>query len=346
MDVIYSIQARLGNGIGYTGQKSVEQIRQAGFLKQVITLDDIPIQSNDSILKDNTFDVLASIKIFKPCNVFHGWGNACYAQIQKAHNIGAKTIVERASSHINIQNRIMLEEYKRFGINSYPIHPWVIKKSLAEFKETDYVTVPSQFAYDSFIDEGYPAHKLILNPFGVDTEKFHPMIVERPESFRVLFAGENWIRKGLVYLLKAWNELDLKDAELIVRSNAPIMNDIDYKSIWVTAWVEDIVKFYNSFDVFCFPTLEEGNALVIGEVSSCSMPTITTLNSGTWLDEKSCFFVPIRDVKALKDMIQYCYDNRDELKKIGKEARKKAEENTWEDHYGKRLIENYRKIVN
>lgn len=122
------------------------------------------------------------------------------------------------------------------------------------------------------------------------------------------------------------------------------MSDIDYKSIWMTAWVEDIVKFYNSFNVFCFPTLEEGNALVLGEVSSCSVPSITTYNSGTWLDEKSCFFVPIRDVKALKDMIQYCYDNRDELKKIGKEARKKAEENTW-DHYGKRLIENYLKIT-
>lgn len=345
MNIIYSIQSKLGSGIGLTSSQAISQIKKAGYLKQAITLDDIPIQSNDSIMKDNTFDVLASMKIQKPCDLLHSWGHGCYAQIQKAHNIGAKTIVERASAHINLQNKIMLEEYKRFGYNSVPIHPWVIKKSLAEFKETDYVTVPSKFAYDSFIDEGYPEQKLILNPFGVDIEKFRSMDVERPDLFRVLFAGENWIRKGLVYLLKAWNELDLKNAELIVRSNAPILNDIDYKSIWMTAWVEDIVKFYNSFDVFCFPTLEEGNALVLGEVSSCSVPSITTYNSGTWLDKKSCFFVPIRDMKALKYTIQYCYDNRDELKKVGKEARRKAEENTW-DHYGKRLIENYSKIVN
>lgn len=344
MNIIYSIQSKLGSGIGLTSSQAISQIKKAGYLKQAITLDDIPIQSNDSIMKDNTFDVLASMKIQKPCDLLHSWGHGCYAQIQKAHNIGAKTIVERASAHINLQNKIMLEEYKRFGINSLPIHPWVIKKSLAEFKETDYVTVPSQFAYDSFIDEGYPANKLLLNPFGVDIEKFHPMDVERPGLFRVLFIGENWIRKGLVYLLKAWNELNLKDAELIVRSNAPILNDIDYKSIWMTSWVEDIVKFYNSFDIFAFPTLEEGNALVISELASCSVPSITTYNSGTWLDEKSCFFVPIRDVKALKDMILYCYNNRDEIKKVGKEARRKAEENTW-DHYGKRLIENYLKIT-
>ena len=345
MDIIYSIASKLGSGIGYTAEKTVEQIRKAGFLKQLITGDDIQVPSNDSILKDNAFDVLASLRISKPCDILHSWGHGCYAQIQKAHNIGAKTIVERASSHILLQNRILMEEYRRFGHNSVPIHPWVIKKSLAEFKETDYVTVPSRFAYDSFIDERYPEHKLLLNPFGVDTEKFHPMDVERPELFRVLFAGENWIRKGLWFLLKAWNELDLKDAELIVRSNAPILNDIDYKSIWMTAWVEDIVKFYNSFDVFAFPTLEEGNALVISELASCSIPSITTHNSGTWLDETSCFFVPIGDVKALKDMILYCYDNRDEIKKVGKEARKKAEENTWEA-YGKRLISNYESIIN
>lgn len=346
MNVIYSIQSKLGNGIGYTAEQAINQIKKKGYLKQAITLEDIPIQSNDSIMKDNTFDVLASMKIQKPCDLLHSWGHGCYAQIQKAHNIGAKTIVERASSHVNTQNRILLEEFKRFGYNSVPIHPWVIRKSLAEFKETDYVTVPSRFAYDSFINEGYPEHKLLLNPFGVDTEKFHSIEYEwRSDIFRVLFAGENWVRKGLWFLLKAWNELDLKNAELTVRSNAPILLDIDYKSIWMTAWVDDIVKFYNGFDVFCFPTLEEGNALVIGEISGCSIPTITTCNSGTWLDEKSCFFVPIRDVKALKNMIQYCYDNRDEIKRIGREARRKAEENTW-SHYGNRLCKAYESIIN
>lgn len=343
MNVIYTTGARLGSGIGYTAHMDIKCIRESGHLKQVITGDDIPINSNDSVMKDNTFDVLASMKIKAPVDIGVFWGNMAYAQIQKVHNLGGKTIVTRASSHINTQNHILLEEYKRFGINSLPIHPWVIKKSLAEFKETDFVTVPSQFAYDSFIDEGYPAHKLILNPFGVDTEKFRSMDVERPDLFRVLFTGENWIRKGLWFLLKAWNELDLKDAELVVRSNAPIMNDIDYKSIRMTGWVKDIVEFYNSFDVFCFPTLEEGNALVISELASCSIPSITTYNSGTWLDEKSCFFIPIRDTNAIKEKLQYCYDNRDEIKKVGKEARKRAEENTW-DHYGKRLLNQYSKI--
>jgi glycosyltransferase involved in cell wall biosynthesis len=336
---------KLGTGIGYTSLKAIESIRQAGFLKQVITLDDIPVQSNDSIIKDNIFDILASMRISKPVDVLHGWGHGCYAQIQKAHSLNAKTIVERASSHINTQNRLLLEEYKKFNIKTLPIHPWIIKKSLMEFKETDFIAVPSRFAYNSFINEGYPEHKLVLNPFGVDINRFKPMNIKNDDIFRVLFVGENWVRKGVYYLLKAWNNLDLKNAELVIRSNIPFFQDIDYKAIKLLGWVDDIIRLYNNVDVFCLPTIEEGNALVVGEVSSCSIPSITTFNAGTWLDEKSCFFIPIRDIDALEKQIQYCYDNPDELKKTGREARKKAEENTW-DHYGRRLIENYKKIVN
>jgi glycosyltransferase involved in cell wall biosynthesis len=346
MNVIYTTGARLGSGIGYTAQMDIECIKKAGFLKQAITGDDIQIQSNDSILKDNAFDVLASTRIASPVDIGHFWGNMAYSQIIKVHNLGGKTIVQRASSHISTQNHILLEEFKRFGYNSVPIHPWVIKKSLAEFKETNYVTVPSQFAYNSFIDENYPETKLLLNPFGVDTEKFHPMELPHDDTFKVAFFGENWIRKGLYFLLKAWNELNLKNAKLFVRSsNPPFFNDIDYATINYISWVEDIVRFYNTLDLFCLPTLEDGNALVIGELASCGIPSITTPNSGTWLDEKSCFFIPIRDIDALKNQLQYCYDNREELKKIGREARRKAEENTW-DHYGKRLIKKYSEIVN
>jgi len=344
MNVVYTFGKSVGTGIGLTAMQTIEPIRKAGYLKQLITGNEIPVQSNDSILHNNTFDVLASMRIKSPIDILHAWGHMCYACLIKAHSLGAKTVVERASSHINNQNRILIEEFKRLKIKQIPIHPWVIKKQLVEYKETDFVTVPSKFAYDSFIDEGHSEEELFLNPYGVDINKFKPMKIEKDDKFRVLFMGENWIRKGLYYLLKAWNGLNLKNAELIIRSTNPIFKDIDYSSITMVKWIDDIVELYNKIDIFCFPTLEEGNALVIGEVSACGTPSITTFNSGTWLDDKSCFFVPICNIDALKEKIQYCYDNRDELKKIGKEARKVAEKNTW-DFYGKRLISNYEKII-
>lgn len=61
MDVIYSIGAKLGHGIGMTSYHAIEQIKKVGYLKKAITLDDIPIQSNDSITKDNTFEDRKSV---------------------------------------------------------------------------------------------------------------------------------------------------------------------------------------------------------------------------------------------------------------------------------------------
>jgi glycosyltransferase involved in cell wall biosynthesis len=344
MEIVYTFGKRLGSGIGYTALKTVDIIRKSGNLRQLITGDEIVIESNDSILHNNTFDALASMNIKEPIDILHSWGHMMYSCIIKAHSLGAKTLVERASSHINNQNRILIEEYKNFSIEGNPINPLVIKKQLLEYKETDFVTVPSQFAYDSFIDEGYSEEKLILNSYGVDILKFKPMNVEKYDKFSVLFLGENWLRKGIYYLLKVWNELNLKNAELLVRSNVPFFRNIDYKFIKYIGWVDDIVELYNKVNVFCLPTLEEGNVLVAGEAAACGIPSILTPNAGTWLDDKSCFFVPIRDVKTLKEKLQYCYDNPNELKKIGQNARNLAEKNTWDD-YGKRLIKNYERIA-
>jgi glycosyltransferase involved in cell wall biosynthesis len=345
MDVIYSIGAKLGHGIGMTSYHAIEQIKKVGYLKKAITLDDIPIQSNDSITKDNTFDVLASLKISKPVNVVHAWGNMAYSQILKGHSLDAKTIVERASSHVNTQNRILLEEYKRFGYNSVPIHPWVIKKSLAEFKETDFVTVPSQFAYDSFLEEGYPEHKLLLNPFGVDTEKFQPNPINH-DKFTAIFIGENWIRKNVYRLEQAWSNHNLKESKLIIRSNAPIFNDIEYKSIEVTSWVQNIQDFYNMADVFIMPSLEEGCCLVVLEALASGVPVIISKQTGVEItDGKEGFYVDPYNIKELQDKISYFFENKDEIKRMGKEARNYSLKQTWSS-YGDRLIKNYDFIGN
>lgn len=342
MDVCYSIAAKLGSGIGYTAENAINAIKEKGWLKQLFTLKEIPIEEGQ--WKDYAFDNIASIKL-DTMNIFHGWCNMSYSQILKAHSFGAKTVIERASSHVLDQYRVMVEEYERFKIKSGPIHPYSIRKQLNEYEMSDYVATPSEYSKQSLLNHSISEEKILQLPYGVDTDKFTPIKVEKDNIFRVLFVGQNWIRKGLYYLEKAFSELDIKDAKLIVRCDAPIFPDIDYKNIIRKEWVDDIVELYNSIDIFCLPTLEEGNALVVGELASCSVPSITTYNSGTWLEDgKSCFFVPIRDINALKEKLRYCYDNPDVVKKFGREARKKAEKNTW-DNYGKRLLDNYEKII-
>jgi len=41
------------------------------------------------------------------------------------------------------------------------------------------------------------------------------------------------------------------------------------------------------------------------------------------------FIIPIRDVEALQEKLEWCYKHPQELAEMGKAARKKAEQLTW-----------------
>ena len=54
---------------------------------------------------------------------------------------------------------------------------------------------------------GIPEHNLIDIPFGVDLTRFHPAHDRSPHPFRTIFAGQVSLRKGVPYLVEAWQRL-------------------------------------------------------------------------------------------------------------------------------------------
>ena len=60
--------------------------------------------------------------------------------------------------------------------------------------------------------------------------------------------------------------------------------------------------------------------------------------------EKNGFIVPIRDKEALKEKISYFYQNREEVKRMGKAAKTTIENGfSWSD-YGDRYSQNLEEI--
>ncbi|GAH75459.1 unnamed protein product, partial [marine sediment metagenome] len=255
-------------------------------------------------LKDHAFDAVASMYL-QPTDIFHGWANHSLIQLRQAKKLNGKciTIIERASSHVLLQNQILIREYKQFGIKSDPIHPWAIKKMLIEYKESNFVSVPSKFVYDSFIDEKYPKEKMIFNQYGVDTEKFVPKPIEH-DKFTAIFVGQNWIRKNLYRVEKAWSTLNLKNSKLLARCDAPVFEDMNRKKIEVVEWIENIRDFYNSCDVMIMPSLEEGRCLVVLEAMASGIPVIISKNTGVEItDGKEGFYVDPYNIKSIQDRI-------------------------------------------
>jgi len=158
-------------------------------------------------LKDHLFDRLSARYLDSP-DLFHGWNNMCRRSLTVAEQAGATTVVERASTLPVVQRRLVEREFDEYADGAQFTSDRRVRRATAELGAADAVLVPSEFVYKSFLDEGFEESKLHLVPFGVDADQFSPSPVDDGE-FSALFVGQVSLRKGVQYLLPAWQSADV-----------------------------------------------------------------------------------------------------------------------------------------
>lgn len=379
MKVIYSIGTTLnGGGIGNVAYRSVKSLEKRGDLEKVICsgkkniniskqkvysiffhkyLIRYPLRFIQRVFPhfnsfywiDYYFDLLSKNQI-KKCDIFHAWRNYSSCAGKKAKKFGAKLVVENASSHPLIQNKLLKEEYAKYGLTFEPFDKKTLKQAIKELNNADYIKIPSDFVEKSFLDQGFSKEKLIKIPFGVDLKAFSTEKEKHDKKFRAIFVGQVTLRKGIQYLLEAWSELNLKNSELVIVGN--ICPDAKFlfekysknKNI-IFKGHQDSKKEYKFADIFVFPSIEEGSALVTYEAMASGLPIIVTFNTGSVAKNgKDGFIIPLRDKNAIKEKIKYFYKNPKEILRMGKNARKSIEKFTWERH-DRELLKFYKKII-
>lgn len=301
------------------------------------------------------YEARAARHIPEDADVFVGWSGSALAGLRRATELGMTTLVERGSSHMRAQCRLLTEEYEAFGLEPRIAHPGMVEKELAEYEEADYVGIPSEFVKRTFIEEGVPEEKLVQVPYGVSLESFRPPAPgtrEKQTTFEILQVGGVNLRKGSHYLLQAFRELDLPDARLTFLGRvAPEMQPFRER------WASDRVVFhdpvpqnrlaamYARASVFCLASIEEGLAMVTAQAMACGLPVVATTNTGAQdlvNDGTDGFIVPIRDPGALAEKLAWLYEHRDERLAMGRSAQERVSTGfTWED-YGNRVVRAYR----
>jgi glycosyltransferase involved in cell wall biosynthesis len=252
------------------------------------------------------------------------------------------------------QREILTEEYARLGLKTEVVHPQVVERELTEYREADFIAIPSQFVKGTFLDQGIAADKLIHVPFGVDLTHFYP-VPKEDNLFRIIHCGTLSIRKGVHYLLQAFGELNLPGAELWL-----IGSMTDEIKPFLRQWASPAIKhqgpfpetalhkYYSQASVFCLASIEEGLAMVQVQAMACGLPVICTTNTGgadLVRDGRDGFILPIRDVGAIKEKIRYFYENPEACKAMGESARLRVQAGfSWSD-YGKKMIAAYREIL-
>jgi glycosyltransferase involved in cell wall biosynthesis len=287
-------------------------------------------------VKNWGFDRYVASQLDDP-DVFVGWAAQCLRSLRRANAAGATTFVVRASSHIDEQKRLVEREYADHGIHRPLTDPWHVEMNRAEYEEADYVIVPSDFVEETFLDRGFDPDRLVKLPFGVDADQFTPG--DPPDSFRAVFVGQVSLRKGIQYLLPAWDRLDRPDAELLVVG--PVTDDArdvvepyrDRDEIRFLGRRDDVPDLLADASAFVFPSIEEGSALVTYEAMAAGIPLVVTPNAGAWMtDGEEGFEVPVRDVEAITGRLETLAADPTRAVTMGRAARRRAEKLTWERH--------------
>ena len=229
---------------------------------------------------------------------------------------------------------------------------WKLERKEQEVKLADHIFVASSMTKKSLLDIEIESEKISVIPYGAPIDYFQPQ--PKPDkTFRALFVGRVGLRKGVHYLLSAWHELRLTEAELLLVGVNEFPSGYlqqDWYSIRHLGSVphHTLGNYYNSADVFVFPSLVEGFGLVLLEAMACGIPIITTPNTAApdiITDGIEGFIVPIRDPDALQAKLDWCYRHPQELEQMGRAARKKAEQLTW-DLYRQRLSNRVKELLN
>lgn len=300
------------------------------------------------------FDRQAARHIMNQSDIFAGLSGCSLYSLRRARQMGAKTVLERGSSHMLYQRTILEEEYARFGLRRTVVHPQVVERELREYQEADFISIPSLFVKETFLQRGVPAAKLLHVPFGVDLTNFYP-IPKVDKTFRVIHCGNLSLRKGVHYLLQAFWELKLPGAELwligsLPEEIRPFLKQFASPAIrHLGPFPEpELHKYYSQGSVFCLASIEEGLAMVQVQAMACGLPLIITTNTGgadLVREGREGFILPIRDVAALKEKILYCYENQEEVRRMGEAARERVRTGfTWAD-YGDKMMACYRRIL-
>jgi glycosyltransferase involved in cell wall biosynthesis len=302
------------------------------------------------------FDRHASRYIGNHSDIFVGLSGAALYSLRRARRMGMKTILERGSSHMLYQRAILAEEYARFGLKKFTIvHPQVVARELQEYQEADFISIPSQFVKETFLQYGLPEEKLLQIPYGVNLTHFYP-IPKEDNTFRIIHCANLSLRKGVPYLLQAFSELKLKKAELwligsVTDEVRPFLSRFASPSIILKGQFPEteLYKYMSQGSVFCLASIEEGLAMVQPMAMACGLPVICTTNTGgadIVREGQDGFIVPIRDVGALKEKILYFYENPEACKAMGDSARMRVQAGfSWSDH-GHKMIMAYQKILN
>ncbi len=219
-------------------------------------------------------------RIMPECDVFISMSGMCINSLRAAKSKNILTILQRSSRHIESQAEI-LREFP----GSEQVDSWVIDQEIAEYDETDFITVLSQHSVDSFLERGFSKKKIFKLMPGVDLTQFSVSAAKNIHPPTIIYTGVWCTRKGSDLLVEAWRSLRntcLSNLQLLhVGSQGDLLLPDDDGFVHVDHVDQAVLPdYYKRADVFCLPSREDGFGVVLIQAVSCGLRLVCSDRTG------------------------------------------------------------------
>jgi glycosyltransferase involved in cell wall biosynthesis len=246
--------------------------------------------------------------------VFSDVGSA--QALPTSRRLGIPTILSMVHGDVREEQRVLKEEaeaspeflplYLGKGLLDRDELTWLHERRLRDLALVDRVVVPSDHIAETLEQHGTPRARIRVIPYAADCRRFRPLGDRRDESScSFLFAGGISQRKGIKYLLQAWQRIRRPGWRLqllgpLPGDTAPLWPYLETVELLGRVGHAEMPARMAEADVFVFPSLFEGSAVVTFEALASGLPSVVTPNAGSVVrDGVEGFVIPPRDVDAL-----------------------------------------------
>ncbi len=280
----------------------------------------------DAVVYDRAVAVLSRGE-----EVLYGWAHSSLASGLAAKKRNGHYILDRACPHVDVQQSLLKSEGEKVGVHFKGQPAWFRDRQIAEYNNADYIVVPSDYTRRSF-----PAkyqHKIVKAPISGRIRWPETVSSNRHDEFTVGVLGGSPLRKGYLYLLRAWEELALPKARLLLRSGNllefPKLRELvgRQSNVEFVGYVPKLKDFYERCDMFVLPSVDDGFGMALFEAMAHELPCVATSNCGAaelLTPGKDGLVVEPFSSEQLANAILALYRSEGLRREIGKNGRQTA----------------------
>jgi alpha-maltose-1-phosphate synthase len=260
--------------------------------------------------------------------------------------LGIRSVLSMVHGDVREERAVLAAEAER-SPDFFPIYlsdgpvnraelDWLHERRLRDIALADRILVPSEHIAGVLEKEGTARDRIRVTPYAADTRRFRPAPDKRHDKSCVfLFAGGINQRKGVKYLLEAWRRVRRPGWRLQLLgplpSDAsplePYLNEVELLGRVSHAEMPNRMA---AADVFVFPSLFEGSAVVTYEALACGLPSIVTPTAGSVVrNDVEGFLIPPADVDRLAERMESLGVDIEARAVMSLASRQRAEEFDW-----------------